>query len=70
MAIIQVARTFEFYLQTDALDQGEALASWAIEGRVGLVGVRGRLWVAVGMGGSQGRQCAVVLGGGCESGVG
>ena len=27
VTIIQVARTFEFYLQTDALDQGEALAS-------------------------------------------
>ena len=27
VTIIQVTRTFEFYLQTDALDQGEALAS-------------------------------------------
>ena len=36
---------------------------WVMEGRVGLVGVRGGPWVAVGAGGSQGRQCAVVLGG-------
>ena len=43
---------------------------WVMEGRVGLVGVRGRPWVAVGAGGSQGRQCAAVLGGGCGSGVG
>ena len=36
-----------------------------MEGWVGLAGVGGRLCEAVGMGGSQGRQCAVVLGGGC-----
>ena len=43
---------------------------WVMEGRVGLVGVRGGQWVAVGAGGSQGRQCAVVLGGDCGSGEG
>ena len=31
---------------------------------MGLVGVWGRLWGVAGRGGSQGRQCAVVLGGG------